>query len=799
MLLGSNIGFSQTQSDDILNDENVTITNERTVNTDKLDFSPAFYEDGIVFISSSVGNTKKVYDERIGRLAMAIKIAKRGADGVLGKPEIFAPELTSEFHEGPLTFDNVTEEVFFSRNNSDKNKLILLKNENGKDEAKQQIYTATKVGNKWTNVKKLAFNIGEYAYRHPTLSHDGKKLYFSSNCPGGKGGYDIWVATREGDSWSEPVNLGEGINTAKNEAFPFIHPDGTLFFASDGRGGVGKLDIFYAKANKKEFGQVINVGKPFNSSGDDFGFILDQDRKNGYLTSNRAGTTGEDDIYSFHSTEKIPTSPAQLAKAKTIICVKDQADQSFIQDATVKYVNISEYEINTISKDKSGSINKLETSDNLNILQLVADQPLNTLKTNDVCQAPFVVNDGDYLVNVTKEGYAPKQVILKAKAEKTEYLVLLEKLKEGKQLVGTVKNDQNIPVPNAVVTITDDENGPPQEVTTDPNGNFDYVAKPGRNYSAVVRKPNYETTIMKVDPSLPLKMNVRQVGSTTTTQSSSSPFVEGQVFELTNVYYNYNDATLRPDALRDIQALQKVMKQYPDLEIELSSHTDCRSTNAYNQNLSQRRAESVVKYLVNNGIATNRMRAVGYGESQLRNQCADGVTCSEEEHQRNRRTEVKITKAPSNAAVSVVDRGPEMIDSAPQSVLTQNAAGQGYGNDARNSTMNNSTSGIPVSIPNPTKGNGKKVVTSSTVTSNASSNNIGQFLVIVGSFGNKNNAAIQQQKMKQSNYVNTTIEFNEKLNLYRVIAEKYDNLQDAENLVNGLRAQGFTDTFYAKY
>ena len=282
---------------DILTDENVTVVNEKTVNTEKLDFSPTFYEDGIVFISSDNGKAKsKIFDENISRQAMTIKIAKRGADGILEKPEIFAPELTSPFHEGPLTFDKVAEEVFFSRNNFENGKLILVKDkETGKDRALQQIYTATKVGNAWKNITKLGFNISEYAFRHPTLSLDGKKLYFSSNRPGGLGGYDIWVANRNGDTWSEPINLGAPINTAQNEAFPFIHADGTLFFASDTKGGIGGLDMYYAKMNGKNFENVTNLGKPFNSAGDDFGLILDLDRRNGYFTSNRVGSKGEED------------------------------------------------------------------------------------------------------------------------------------------------------------------------------------------------------------------------------------------------------------------------------------------------------------------------------------------------------------------------------------------------------------------------------------------------------------------------------------------------------------------------
>ncbi|HHS95482.1 MAG TPA: hypothetical protein ENJ45_02750, partial [Phaeodactylibacter sp.] len=139
---------------------------------------------------------------------------------------------------------------------------------------------------------------------------------------------------------------------------------------------------------------------------------------------------------------------------------------------------------------------------------------------------------------------------------------------------------------------------------------------------------------------------------------------EGTVFQLPNIYYNFNDASIRPDAKIDLDALASLLQQYPDIEIELASHTDSRGDEESNNKLSQRRAENAVEYLVSKGIAPSRMTAVGYGESQLRNGCSDGVDCTEEQHQYNRRTEVKVTKIsqeiniqliPANNPPSVVD------------------------------------------------------------------------------------------------------------------------------------------------
>jgi OmpA family/SPOR domain len=262
-------------------------------------------------------------------------------------------------------------------------------------------------------------------------------------------------------------------------------------------------------------------------------------------------------------------------------------------------------------------------------------------------------------------------------------------------------------------------------------------------------------------------------------KQTSSPFVEGQVIELANVYYNFNDATLRPDALNDINALLKVMTDYPEIEIELASHTDCRASDAYNQNLSQRRAESVVRYLKEHGVASSRMIAKGYGESKLRNQCADGVACSEEEHQRNRRTEVKILRGANNAQVSVVDNLPQYIDAKP----------------GTSTSSSNTYAGIDASaVPKEYGAKQKKINTTPTnvspATSVSDSGVDGNFWVIAGSYSNAQNATEQQLKMMNLGFSETTIEYAADVNTNRVVVGKMSSMEAASARVRELRAKG---------
>lgn len=754
----SNAIFGYAQNTGIVNHENVELRNERTINTTKLDFSPTFFEDGVVFLSSNPEkeNNTKIKDKKISEQTFAIKIGRRGPKGTLNEPEIYATELTSLFHEGPLCFDKTTENVFFSRNNSEGEKLTqVICTETKERSARQQIYTAHKVGDKWSEPKKLTFNRGEYAYRHPTLSLDGKKLYFSSNCPGGLGAYDIWVSTKIGEDWGEPVNAGKVINTDKNEGFPFIHADGTLLFGSDGRkDGLGGLDIYYALADKgKNFAEPVNMGTPFNTETDDFGMILDLDRKNGYLTSNRVGGNGTDDIYSFSSPEPI-INPKK--KQTAVICVLDNADKSPIVDASVKYSNVSNVDVMDLSK----------TSETTSILEIAGEQANPILRTDSTCKAVFSVPEGDYLVNVAKDGYNPKQLIINTKTGKDIYYVYLEK-GQGDMVEGILKNDRGLPVAGALVTITDPETGETQTVKTDSEGKYTFAAKPGKKYAIAANKPNhdpivstFETPNGKIPKGYTYETKIKEV---------VSPLSKGRIFELTNVYYNFNDASLRPDAKRDLEALVTVMNAYPEVEIELGSHTDCRGSDAYNDDLSQRRAESVVRYLVEHGVTKNRMTARGYGEHKLRNQCADAVECTEDDHQRNRRTEVMITQSASNAEIRVVDKEPEYTDPMPgRKVGGPAIADGGNSNGGTNDPI------LTSSDPN------------------------GLFWIVAGSFNDQKNAIEQQVKLLNKGLQETTVEYVDDIRFYRVVVSKQTSMDAAEQTARNIKNKGIANLFVVK-
>ena len=281
----------------------VIVTNEAEINTAFQEYSPAFYQDGLVFIASNPAvSTDKKEDDKTGKTTTSIFWAKKGEKNLLLKPVPFAKELTTKFYDGPLSFSTDANAIFFTRSNVKRNNPIRAKD----GLVKLKIYSAQLKGDVWANISELPFNNTEFDCAHPSVSPDGRRLYFSSNRPGGFGGMDLYVSTFINNKWSDPVNLGPKVNTDKNDVFPFIHTDGKVFFTSNGRkDGIGGLDIYFTMKTDTGWLTPQLLPEPINSRSDDFGIIVEKDKKTGYFSSNRAKGLGDDDIFSFEAPQGI--------------------------------------------------------------------------------------------------------------------------------------------------------------------------------------------------------------------------------------------------------------------------------------------------------------------------------------------------------------------------------------------------------------------------------------------------------------------------------------------------------------
>ncbi len=605
------------------------------INSRQADFSPMFYKNGLVFVSSrdEGGALKRVFnwnqtpfldlyfhpdtlqlrqpnDGGTVRSAGAAVLggSNNGAgagQGVemmsteerpaLSKTEVFSRTLNTKYHEGPVTFTKDQNFIVFTRNNGSKGK-------SGKSSdgvRKLKLYSAVNKGNihKWGDVQELPFNSADYSVGHPAFSPDDAKLYFVSDMPGGYGGTDVYVVEYNNGQWGTPVNMGKDINTEGNEMFPYVDTNGNLYFSSDGHEGLGGLDVFYAELKSGvAYKGVENLGYPVNSEKDDFGFITDAGRTSGYFSSNRKKGVSDDDLYSFRRNCR------QLN-----ILVYDAKTNALLEAADVRII-------------RNGANQELKIT--------------NGAGRTDLC----VDTNTEYEFKAVKEGYAMNSVKFSTLTQSPRPVmtvsVYLQK-SENRVVKGIVKTEVNQrPAPGVKVTLRNDRDKSVQTVTTGPDGGYEFDMKPGSPYTLTAQKNKYATkkTQYAKQKSKSAKVLTDSLGL----------YGENDVFQLKNVYYDLNKFFIRADAAQELEHVVALLKEYPTMKIELRSHTDARSNDAYNLRLSENRARAAMDYIVSRGISPSRLVARGYGESEVVNGCVDGVNCNEDEHQQNRRTEFKI-------------------------------------------------------------------------------------------------------------------------------------------------------------
>lgn len=334
-----------------------------SLNTIGSEMGPAFYKDQFVFSSTSIG-TKSTVSYKWNELPFlnmySAKIDETTGD--LSSPVPFAPKLKTSYHDGPVSFDQAKDIIYFTRNSFVKGKT----SKSSEGTVNLKIFQGKLEDGDWKMTGSFRYNSDEYSVGHPSVSKDGSILYFASDMPGGYGKSDIYFSVFSNGQWSKPFNVGPKINTEGNEFFPFISGDGVLYFSSDGHGGLGALDIYFSVPEQGVFNSIENMGYPVNSSKDDFGFALDSTGMKGYVSSNRLGGKGNDDLYFL----KILRVPVIIRGV-----IRDRDTKDILPDATVNVI------------DENGNT-------------------IQTTITRTDGQFEFEVNKGQqYILNVTKEFY----------------------------------------------------------------------------------------------------------------------------------------------------------------------------------------------------------------------------------------------------------------------------------------------------------------------------------------------------------------------------------------------------------
>ena len=484
------------------------------INSEYSDYGATVYGNKLLF--SSARDTSGIMQRNhqwTGQAFTQLYSSKIKQDGALEKPEKFSNALNSKFNESTPVFTKDSATVYFTRNNFNKGK----KGKSSKKTTLLKIYRATLKDKKWTNIVALPFAGENYSIAHPALSLDEKTLYFASDMPGSLGQSDLYkVAINNDRTFGKPENLGTKINTEGRETFPFITAENELYFASDGRPGLGGLDIFVSKIEGNSCSEPKNIGSPINSPKDDFCFFINTETRKGFFSSNRNGGNGNDDIYKFIETKKLDCD--HIIKA----LITDYETGLPIANAKITLSNTS-----------------------FKYLEIVT--------TNDKGEYDFTVNCNEkYYLKVISEGYIP-----------TEKSIEINNFGETDFKISLEKSNRKISVGS--------------------------------------------------DLAKELSLNV--------------------------IYFDLDKANIREDAAVELAKILTVMNEYPNMKIEVRSHTDSRQSHHYNEILSDKRAKSTREWLIKDGIPPDKITAKGFGESQLLNNCSDGINCSEEQHQLNRRSE----------------------------------------------------------------------------------------------------------------------------------------------------------------
>jgi outer membrane protein OmpA-like peptidoglycan-associated protein len=545
----------------------------------------------------------------------------------------FSKELNTKYHEGPVTFSADGSTIIFTRNNYNEGKS----SKSSDNVNKLKLYIAQLTDGGWSNVQELPFNSDEYSSGHPALSRDGKTLYFVSDRPGGQGGTDIYLSRYENGAWSRPLNLGPEINTKGDEMFPFLDENSNLYFSSNGRPDrLGELDIYFAVLTG-QVPQIMHLDAPINSKGDDFGLITDGNRTTGYFSSNRLN--GDDDIFRFFRESSL------FGCRNLSIRVAEEGKTSPLDSVEVAVKARGEgRNEQVLYTDANGMVNICLEANNDFLFELSKDGYVSsTLGFSTVGltdDKPMAIGASllkpDLLAADTVQKADPRPLARLSSGQGSSDWEEENTSVSIPTLRGTVTGElDKSPIGEVKIILRNECDGSVRQTVTGPDGRYEFELTEGCDYTLVAAKSSYGTNTNAITK-IPAKSKPKVVSA------NLRMLKEGDRVTLENINYDSGKWDIRKDAARELDKMVATMRKYPSLRIEIGSHTDSQGSAQFNQYLSERRAQAALNYLASKGIARSRMVAKGYGESQLVNQCKDGVLCTAEEHQRNRRTEFKV-------------------------------------------------------------------------------------------------------------------------------------------------------------
>ncbi len=548
-------------------------------NSPEADYAAVVWRDKVIFSSTNIKFGKK--DLFTGQTFSSLLVF----DTKTSLISELAPELPLKYNIGSATFSFDGKAIYFTTNR---------KNMNKKSAASLMIMHSNLVGNKWTTPIPFIHNNMEFNFAHPTISPNGKMLVFSSDSYYDFGMDLYYCSIAKTGYWSQPKRFENNINTTFNEVFPVFLNDSTLTYSSDGQAGNGGLDIYKTSFSNGTWTDGTHLGLPFNSEGDDYFLFSTDNLQTGYFTSNRNQPEGNEDIYYFKKNQN----------CILVVGLYDLNNDEFIVNLPIQ-----------ISENKDASTLFLSLQEGFIFYDLK-----NGIQTE---------------VTTTYKGSNYSQVTSSKKCKNDTIKIVFEYKDAFIELAGKVIDfDTKIGFPGVIVYFTDTLSKEIFTARTDSLGHFKIQLPENKFFTYNSKISGY----------------LDESGNLKTSKSKNNPEIEmifkkqkvNQAFVLKNILYDFDKWNIRPDAATELDRLVSFLNENSEIHIELSSHTDSRGNDRYNQKLSGKRAASAVAYLVDKGVKKERLKSKGYGEAKFINECKNGVFCEEEIHLQNRRTEIKI-------------------------------------------------------------------------------------------------------------------------------------------------------------
>ena len=535
-----------------LTNDSLYIANPININTKQTDYASSLYKDGLIMVSGRPNKHSKQISRDSKEHYFNIYYTKK-TGSKYSIPQLFSTEISTKYHEGSASFSANEQFIYFSRNTG----VVDL---NG--QAQLNIYMSRYNKGKWDKSELFQYAGNKYSTGHPSISKNGKLLFFISNMPGGYGGTDIYYCRKQGFSWGPPINLGPVINTSSNEMFPYISDDQFLYFASSGHIGLGGLDIFKSKFEQNNWMYPINIGYPFNSDKDDFGYIFDQKSNTGFFSSNR---NNNDDIFEFKTnTNKLDSLEGKIYKIRS----NKPLDRVAVYLMDKKLV---------LAKTYTDSLGNFEFE---------------------------IFKDKKYSLFIQKEDFKSKRVLYfpQTLPKKRNMKIRLEE-SPWANIKAFVKNQfSSKPIKGVNIEIVNKTYSLSSHYKTDENGNFSINVDTGNRYDIIVSKPGYFTTELN-------NYMHDEIQSIDLIKTKGN-----QTIELFTSTFPDQSWLLSEITKGELNNVIEILKYNPDILIEIRASTKIDNGSKKNRALCLKRGTEAMKYLISQKIPANRIKikAIGF-------------------------------------------------------------------------------------------------------------------------------------------------------------------------------------------